>query len=195
MRTNSFPPTMRKILTALSLASALTLGITPGASAEADPAETLQRRHGIELSPMSFLFRIYAFQYTYDLTERDQLISGFAYQNIQHPTIGTTNSPTLILGYRRYLWDKFHAEYQLWPAYDAYYSSADAKYYNGFELWNEARVGYRFDFEFANVPLFVKLQWLFGFGLWPGNKPVAFLEAEKKERFFTYPLLMMGWKF
>lgn len=184
-----------RTLAALLVASVLaTTGAPAWASEPAPSAPEDPYRHALELSPMSFLFRIYAVQYAYHFSPQNELITGVAYQNIQHP-FGYTSSPTVILGYRRYLWGNFSVEYQLWPAYDWYYSNVDQQYFNGWELWNEARAGYRFDFNVLGIPSFVSLQWLFGFGLWPGNKPTVFLEAEKKERFFTYPLLMFGTRF
>lgn len=74
-------------------------------------------RHSIEISPISPIFDIYAVQYLYEIAPKNNLILGLAYTNVKYD-FGRNHAPTLILGYRRYLWRSFHLEYQLWPAYN-----------------------------------------------------------------------------
>lgn len=172
------------------------LVLSPGLHAQELPTGSLEDpyKHTIEISPIATIAKIYAVQYAYNFSPNNELIAGLAYGNIQYP-FGAANSPTVILGYRRYVWDKMSIEYQLWPAYNMFYSNVDQKFYNGAELWNEFRAGYRFDYSILGVPSFVGLQGVCGFGLWPGNKPEAFLQQMAKEPLFIYPNIMLGTRF
>jgi len=151
-------------------------------------------RHTLEISPLSPVFKIYAIQYGYLLSQKNELMLGFAYANIEYDE-GRSHAPTLILGYRRFLWKGFHLEYQIWPAYNDYYETTEQKYYNGFELWNEFRSGYQFCFKIHNIPITINPQILCGFGLYPGNKPQSFIKTMEEEPVFIYPNVFMGIKF
>lgn len=63
----------------------------------------------VEFSPVSPFIRIYAAQYARRLTDRDELILGGAFANIKYDD-GQSNAPSLILGYRRYVWKKAHVQ-------------------------------------------------------------------------------------
>jgi hypothetical protein len=150
-------------------------------------------RNAIEFSPLSPMIDIWAVQYA-RRSGADEPILGLAYTNIEYDH-GRSHAPTLILGYRRYLWKRFHAEYQLWPSYNWYYEYDEEKYYPGFELWNELRAGWTFDFRLGHVPAFVHAQVLFGFALYGGNKPDSFEQQVEDEPYFASPMLFMGWRF
>jgi hypothetical protein len=100
---------------------------------------------------------------------------------------GSTHAPAVIAGYRHYFWKSLHVEYQIWPAYDSFCEKNEAKYYKSFDVSNEFRLGYQFDFSMAALPCFVSLQWPFGFGLYSSNKPQSFKNHEKVNRFFYFP--------
>lgn len=160
-------------------------------------------RHSIETSPLSPLLQmidkgIWGLKYEYALTEKDELKFGLAYMNIYFDE-GNTNSPGLILGYRRYLWKKLYAEYELWPAYDWFYEKNQDKVYKSFDLWNEFRLGYQFNFEVGEFPMFVNVAWPFGFGLYSTNKPQSFYDRANQsfgqKYFFQFPLVFVGFKF
>lgn len=152
-------------------------------------------KHAVEFCPLSPLFNIYGVYYGHHLAARDELILGAAYMNI-HFDFGHTNSPALIVGYRRYLWKTLHLEYQLWPSSDKFYEKNEDNYYKSFDLWNEFRLGYRFDFTVANRPFYINFQWPFGFGLYASNKPESFKDFEKDNRFFYFPpMFFLGIKF
>ncbi|MDX9770670.1 MAG: hypothetical protein RBT19_09915 [Tenuifilaceae bacterium] len=171
--------------------------IIPNAQAQSNNEQAeIKYRHTIDVCPISPLFGIWAVHYTYRLTPKDELITGLSYMNIKFDGIGETNSPALILGYRRYLWKNLHFEYEIWPAYDNFWESNEQKHYPGFDLWNEFRLGYLFDVKVGNVPAFVNIQWPLGFGLYASNKPQSFKELEKDNRFFYFPpLIFVGLKF
>ncbi|MFP4664821.1 MAG: hypothetical protein ACLFM1_10380 [Bacteroidales bacterium] len=104
--------------------------------------------HSLETSPLSPVLQmanvvIRAIKYEYALTDKDGLKTGLAYMN-NHFDIGNTNSPGVIIGYRRFLWKKLYVEYVLWPAFDAFYEKHSDPVYKGFDLWNEFRMGYQF---------------------------------------------------
>lgn len=128
--------------------------------------QTIRYNHAIDFFPLSPLFNIYAVQYFNSITEKDKLLLGFAYMNIRDED-GTSHAPSLLVGYKRYVWKGWHFEYQLWPAFNAYWERNEKKYYKGFELWNEFRSGYSINFKIGDLPLYVNPQVLFGFGLVP----------------------------
>lgn len=160
-----------------------------------DSTGVIKHRHSIDFSPISPLIKIYGVHYNYLMTQKDELILGLAYMNI-HYDFGNTNSPALVLGYRRYLWKQLHIEYQLWPCYDNFYEKTEDRYYESFDVWNEFRFGYQFNFRIKKTPLYNSLQWPFGFGLYASNKPLSFKENEKENRFFyQFPLWFIGIRF
>lgn len=157
-------------------------------------SEKSRSKHTIEFSPFSPVFNIWAVQYTYHFAPRSELMLGAAYANIKYPE-GRSHAPGLILGYRYYLAKGFHLEYQLWPAWNAYYEKNEQKYYKGLELWNEFRGGYVWDFQLGNHTFSLIPQVLAGFGLLPGNKPDSFMKHVKDEGLFVAPVLFVGYKF
>ena len=186
------------LIITLVLGAVLLGSVQPAAGAESQSSvhrPAAEYRHSIDFSPMSPLFRIYALQYNYHLSAKDELIFGAAYTNIRWD-IGSTNAASLILGYRRFIWGNLHLEYQLWPDYDWYYDKTQDKYYPGFDLWNEFRLGYRFDFTLFDQPWYINIQWPFGFGLYAQNKPESFKQQEEEEPFFYFPpMFFVGFKF
>jgi hypothetical protein len=123
-----------------------------------------------------------------------------AYVNVEvsdqaDAVIGQLNAPTVPIGLRRYVWRNAHLEYQLWPAYNFYYDRVGERYYNGFDLYNEIRGGYRLDFTLRGRPLFTNLQYVYGFGLYPGNKPDNFTLAVEDAPPFHVPSISIGLKF
>ncbi len=167
--------------------------VLPAFSQE-DKATTSALKHAIETSPLMPLFNIWGVQYQYQLSPNNNLTLGLAYQNIKYKE-GRSHSPTIIIGYRRYFWKGLHLEYQLWPAYNSYYENNEQKYYKGFELWNEFRAGYTFNFKIGNIHLSLSPQIIGGFGLYPGNKPESFLKQVKEEPLFIYPIIFIGYRF
>ena len=160
-------------------------------------------KHSIETSPMSPFMQmagagIWGIKYDYAFDQKNELKLGIAYMNI-HFAEGNTNSPALILGYRRFLWKKLYAEYELWPCYDEFYEANENKYYKGFDLWNEFRLGYQINFKIKEFPMFVNVAWPFGFGLYSSNKPQSFYDRMNQsfgdKYFFQMPLIFIGFKF
>lgn len=163
--------------------------------AEYDSTSTNGYEHSIDFSPISPLINIYGIHYNYHFTPKDELIFGLAYMKI-HYDFGNTNSPALVFGYRRYLWRNLHIEYQIWPCYDNFYDKSEDKYYQSFDIWNEFRFGYQFNFDIKGIPFYTSIQWPFGFGLFASNKPKSFTDFEKDHRFFyQFPLWFIGFKF
>jgi hypothetical protein len=151
-------------------------------------------KHSIDICPLSPMFDIYVVQYYYRQGKADEFMAGLAYANIKYDS-GRTHSPTLVLGYKRYIWKKFHVEDQIWPAYDAFYSSSQKRYYKGFDMWNEFRIGYTLDFKIAHKPCYINLQGLMGFGLVGGFKPQDFKDEVKEDPVFFSPIFFIGMRF
>lgn len=155
-------------------------------------------KNSIEVSPMSPFINIYAIQYGYSFDLQNDLIAGLAYMSIPHENVGRTHASSLIIGYRRNLGKGWHVEYSLYPTYDNYYETNEQKYYNSFDLWNEFRFGYQYDFAISDIPVFVKAQIPFGFALYAGNKPQSFKNRENEEDnkfFYKAILVFVGIKF
>lgn len=161
---------------------------------------TDSKHHAVEVFPITPFVGIYSAQYLYGFSPKDHLILGVAYVNVktrngEGEEVGRFHSPTLPIGYRRFFWKNLHAEYQLWPAYSMFYENKEGRYYRGFDLYNEFRAGYLFNFKLGRIPLFLNLQYVYGFGLYPGNKPASFLEATKDQPHFHTPSVLMGIRF
>lgn len=157
-------------------------------------------KQSVETFPIMAAFGVYSLQYVYDWTENDSLILGLAYvnstvSNQKNEVIGQFFAPTIPIGYRRYLLGNFHVEYQLWPAYNCYFDKTEDKFYNGFDLYSELRAGYRLDLKFGNTPFFLNLQYVYGIGLIPGNKPESFIKVAEESPPFHVPSISVGIKF
>ena len=172
-------------------------------SQKPEVSEPVLYKHAVETSPISPFLQmakkgIWGIKYEYAITPKDELKAGLAYMNL-HFEEGITNSPGLIIGYRRFVWKKLYFEYELWPAYDEFYEKNEDKYYKSFDLWNEFRVGYQINFTINQIPLFVNIAWPFGFGLYSSNKPDSFYDRMNQnfndKYFFHFPLLFAGFKF
>ena len=152
--------------------------------------------HSIDFSPLSPFFKIYAIQYCYEFSAKNELMLGVAYTNIRNDDVGINHDPTIIIGYRRYLWKNLHIEYQLWPGYNHYYSIKEDKYYDGIDIWNEFRIGYGMNFHISTLPVFINYQILAGFAIYPGNKPQVFTDWAKGQPFvFVSPMIFFGVRF
>lgn len=155
----------------------------------------IRYRHSVDLFPLAPLIDIYGAHYLYRVSKRSALITGLAYMQLEKDS-GTTHSPAIITGYRFYIWKNLHMEYELWFCYDRFYEKNEQKNYRGFDLWNEFRIGYRFDFAISGVPFYVNIQWPFGFGLYSSNKPQSFLDEVAADPFFyQIPMLFVGMRF
>ena len=156
-------------------------------------------RHSIDLCPISPFIGIYAIHFCYKVSPKNELIVAPSYMNINYENIGHTNAPGIIVGYRRYLWRNLHIEYQLMPMWDKFYEENEDKTYPvGFDLWNEFRLGYAFDFKIRKVPFFLNVQWPFGFALYSdtNGKPESFKKFAEANPFYYYPpLFFLGIRF
>lgn len=186
---------LRYLLMSISIVLTVPVLAGNGRQSSGDSLTSDSSRHSVDFCPLSPIIRIYTIQYNYRMTSKDELILGLAYMNI-HYDFGNTNSPALIFGYRRFLWKNLHVEYQLWPCYDEFWEKNERKVYKSFDLWNEFRLGYQFNFNVASLPCYTTVQWPFGFGLYAGNKPESFMEHVKSNRFFCQvPLVFVGVRF
>lgn len=187
---------MKKFYTSIVLFLMLITGTSVYGNKTNDSIQNVYLKNAIELSPISPFVNIYAATYSKHFTEKDAFITGISYMKIKYETIGNTNAVCLIAGYRRNLWRNLHIEYQLWPTFDNFYEKNEGVYYKSFDLWNEFRLGYQFNYKIANIPLSTTIQWPFGFGLYASNKPQSFKDFEKDNRFFyQFPLLFIGYRF
>ncbi len=187
-------------ITVFAAVLVLLVGVAAHMHAQTPEPETAPRRHHVEMFPIMAAFDVYSVQYAYRIHPRLEAIAGVAYVNVKvhdryDTFIGRMHAPTLPFGLRCHVWRNAHLEYQLWPAYNAYHDSVEDRYYNGFDLYNELRVGYRFDFNLGRIPLFSSVQYVYGFGLYPGNKPRSFIQAVEDAPPFHVPSLSMGLRF
>ncbi len=183
---------MKKIVYGITLAILVSV-IALNASIMETESKTY--RHSIDTFPFAPLIDIWGIHYLYQFSEKDEFITGLSYMSLKKES-GQTHSPALIIGYRRYLWKNLHIEYEIWPCWDDYWEKNEQKYYSGFDVWNEFRLGYRFDVEIGNTPFYANIQWPFGFALYTGNKPDSFMkEIEGHKYFYHIPMLFIGFRF
>jgi hypothetical protein len=160
-------------------------------------------KHSISTDPILPLFNCFAMIYEYKKTEKSSFIIGFWYgkasetypKMLEYPGYAVNISP--IFAYRYYFWRNLHAEYQLYPGYTKYYEKNEDKFYKSFNLFNEFRVGYKFNFRINKLPLFVNLQFPVGFTIFDTNEPETFREIRKQDPIFYifYPNVYLGVRF
>jgi len=174
------------------------VAVATQASGQERPGAT-DRRHSIDFCPMSPMFKIYAIHYGRRLSQSSELIVAPYYANIHYEDIGNTDAPGFIVGYRRYLWRGLHIDYQLMPQWDHFYEKNENKTYPlGFDLWNEFRLGYVWDFRVAGVPAFINFQWPLGFALYSDDsaKPESFKKHAREHPLFYFPpMFFIGIRF
>ncbi|MFP4547390.1 MAG: hypothetical protein ACLFQM_04610 [Fidelibacterota bacterium] len=95
---------MKKLVLMLTIIILIVYGKVNGQN-KGESQTNIKFRHSIEISPLSPLFKIYAVQYNYLLSERNEIMLGFAYANIKYDK-GRSHAPTLILGYRRFFMER-----------------------------------------------------------------------------------------
>jgi hypothetical protein len=177
----------------------LTAGANRSLEAQEPGTVPAELENGIELSPLSPLFRIYAVVYARKIGRHTDLLVGPYYANIHFEDIGNTDAPGFIVGARRALWRGVHVDYQLIPQWDHFYEvNEDKTYPLGFDLWNELRLGYTWDFRLRSLSAYVNLQWPFGFALYSddGAKPASFERHAEDHPYFCFPpLLFVGIRF
>jgi hypothetical protein len=188
-----------KVILSRLLGAALCLTIV---QVKAQPAEDGKRpgyKHSVDFCPVSPLFKIYAIHYCYRISPSSEIILAPYYANIHYKDIGNTDAPGFIVGYRRYIWSKLHVDYQLIPQWDHFYEKNENKTYPlGFDLWNEFRLGYVWDFKVGSLPAFINVQWPFGFSLYSDDtaKPESFKKHAKENPFFYKPpMFFLGIRF
>jgi hypothetical protein len=177
MKTILFP--IKKVLCIVAFAVCVS---NVFAAQPTDSISTYHRKHIIQLNVLELMGHFYSALYIYDLSPKNKLMFGLAYENARYD-FGTTHAPALILGYRRYFWKGFNAEYALWPAYNHFYEKNEDKYYNGGELWGEFRSGYDFEFDLGlkKMSFIITPQFILGKGLISGSKPKSFHDYYKKD--------------
>lgn len=159
------------------------------------PTKESELKNRFEVSPFFAYFKIYSFQCSFALDDKNHLVLGMGYQNEKYD-FGWTHAPSLIIGYKRTIWKDLSAEYVLWPAYNSFSENNENKTYEGFELWHEIRVSYEYSFSFAGIEMIALPQLVVGKGLVSGNKPQSFTDYYKKEEsIFIRPNISFGFKF
>ncbi|MFA4922244.1 MAG: hypothetical protein WC611_08955 [Candidatus Neomarinimicrobiota bacterium] len=144
----------------------------------------------IETSLTFPIVQIYQFHFAYRFNEKSEFLVGPCFQNFDKETF-SVNAYTLLLGYRYYIWRNLHLENELYPAYNKIYSTLDQKYYDGFEAWNEIRLGYHVFL--INNKLYIEFAPGIGFGIFRQNKPPNF---DKEMDAITFvPQINLGFKF
>ncbi|MDV7395577.1 hypothetical protein RZS08_29585, partial [Arthrospira platensis SPKY1] len=90
-----------------------------------------------------------------------------------------------------------HVEYQLYPGYAKYYEENEQQFYKSFNLFNELRVGYRFNFRFFKLPFMINMQFPVGFTIIDTHEPSTFKDIRKQDPVFYifYPNLYLGIRF
>jgi hypothetical protein len=160
-------------------------------------------KHSVSTDPLLPLFNCFAIIYEYQKTERSSFILGFWYgkatetypKMLEYPGYAVNISP--IFAYRYYFWKGLHAEYQIYPGFTKYYEENEDKFYKSFNLFNEFRFGYKFNFQIFKIPLLVNLQFPVGFTIFDTNEPDTFKEIRKQDPIFFifYPNIYLGIKF
>jgi hypothetical protein len=159
--------------------------------------------HAIAVEPLLPFFNSFSFSYERKKGMQNGLIAGFWYsrstetypKEIRFP--GYSDNYSLIIACRRYFWKNLHAEYQVYPGYTRFYEEITTSTFHSFSLFNEFRVGYKFEFLVLKKPVFLNLQWPVGFTLYESNEPDSFREIRKQDPVFyiLFPNIYLGFRF
>ncbi len=171
-------------------------------SAGHDTASQVYRQN-ISAEPLLPFFSSAVLIYENQFHARQGLLFGFWYgkttetwpKRISYP--GHSHNYSAIIAYRRYIWRHLHLEYQIYPGYTSFFAAAEAKRYGSFSLFNELRVGYKFEFAVQRVPLLLNFQLPIGFTLFESNEPESFRAVRKQDPIFYIfiPNIYLGYRF
>jgi hypothetical protein len=166
-------------------------------------SRSVDLKHSISTDPLLPLFKSFALLYEYKKTEKSSFIAGLWYgkatetypKMLEYPGYTVNISP--ILAYRFYLWRELHVEYQIYPGYTKYYEKNEDKFYRSFNLFNEFRVGYKFNLQILGLPCLLNLQFPVGFTIYDSNEPETFSDIRKQDPIFYifYPNIYLGIRF
>lgn len=152
--------------------------------------------NSIEIGPMG---DIYMLQYARKISSKSEIVTGGGYLNtaildlIKYPGINKVGY--IEAGYRRYLWKNLNAEFQFMPSYVSCNDTIEQKITKGFGLTTELRMGYRFEFNIRDIPLFIHLQWFAGYMI-INPKPQSFIDVDGGSFYISpIPIILLGFKF
>ena len=160
-------------------------------------------KQSVSTDPLLPVFNAFAIIYEYQKTEKSSFILGFWYgkttetypKMLEYPGYSVNISP--IFAYRHHFWKKLHAEYQIYPGFTKYYERSEDKFYKSFNLFNELRIGYKFNIHILKLPLILNLQFPVGFTIYDTNEPETFKKIRKQDPVFYifYPNIYLGFRF
>lgn len=159
--------------------------------------------HALSTEPLLPFFSSFVALYEYRPVKRNGFLLGFWYgkststypKDLEYP--GYVQNYSAILAYRFYFWKNLHAEYQLYPGLSVFYDEVADRRYNSFSLFNEFRIGYRFDLQIGKIPFLLCLQLPVGFTLYESNEPESFRSVRKQDPVFYIfiPNIYLGIRF
>jgi len=158
-----------------------------GNFAPGDPPNYYQLNYGYRLSRRDAIF-VEAITWTYYEPEGTYGSSDELYP-------GKIRSSGVGVGYQRFLWKNLFSSVQANPFLQQYYDSTDDKIQNGFQLFCQLRLGYRFEM--------LKDRWFIepslAFNYWPvnTNMPASFKAVENgNPKYYLFePGLHFGYTF
>jgi hypothetical protein len=163
---------------------------------------TQQYKHSISTDPLLLLFGSFSAIWEYQSNKNGYIIGSWYSKStatypkgIAYP--GHITNISAIVAYRRYLWRNLHAEYQLYPGMSRFYDDNSTIKQHSFSLFNEFRIGYKFNIAVFGLPLMLNLQWPVGFTLYESNEPEKFRDIRKQDPIFfiPYPNIYVGYRF
>lgn len=160
-------------------------------------------KNSVYTDPLLPLFNSFALLYEYRKTNGYSFILGGWYGKststypklIEYP--GYSVNFSAIIAFRKYFWRNLHFEYQFYPGFTRFFEENEEKFYNSFSLFNEFRIGYKFEYRLFKIPLITNVQWPVGFTVFESNQPKSFKEVKKQDPVFYifYPNIYLGFRF
>jgi hypothetical protein len=158
-----------------------------GNLAPGDPPYYFQLNYGYQLTRKD-IFVIEAITWTYY-----EPLGTYGSSDEQYP--GKVRAYGIGAGYKRFLWKNLYSKIQAIPFLQQFFDAEDKIIQNGFQLYLQLRLGYRFEF--------FKQRWFVepsvAFNYWPVNTnfPASFKEIErgKPDYFLFEPGLHFGFRF
>ncbi len=142
--------------------------------------------------------------YGYRLTNKDRIYTEFntwkygeplgTYTNSEEPYPGYVRAFGIGVGYQRFIWKGLFASATATPFLKLYHDQENEKIQNGFQLYTQLGVGYRFELfkgRFYIEPAYVLKYWPVD-----TNFPDAFAQIEEGAPIHIFePSLNFGWRF
>ena len=174
-----------------------------GTAQENDSIVEKNLRNSVYVDPLLPFFDLLIINYGFEYNKRNEGVFGLVLSKstttpveyLEYP--GYIKSIGAVLGHRFYFYKGFHIDAWFMPSYNSIFEENENRFYKSFSVYNEYRIGYKYNFKLFKIPLLVNAQWPLGFSLYDSNRPESFRELDKEDPIFYLfiPNIWIGYRF